>query len=167
MPYTPVKFAVRAVPYRPVAKTDLITLVGKDSQVDQYDYGASVEVELGETVSGEILALALHSSESGTGAVQKPAGTVIVLSADPATTAGDTAISLAERRTIIGQVIVVANDWKGDANGATAYRSIIPVAFHELDALTFLWYHEEATAYNDGEGDDEILEMECWYVRHS
>jgi len=157
-------------PHWQICETDLVELVGADEQVDQNDYGGSVAVTLGDGVrpcSGELLSFALFSTETGSGAVQTPAGILLILDADPATTAGDTAITAAERVTILGHVAVAATDWQSDANGGSAFVYNQPIPFHNLQTLYFLWVHEDATSLNDGAGDDEILQAKAWYRRDS
>jgi hypothetical protein len=159
-----------SAPYWHITETALTQLIGSDEQVDQNDYGTSVAVTLGDGVrpcSGELLSFMFFSLESGSGAVQIPAGTLVILDADPAASAGDTAVSAAERVTILGQVAVAAADWQSDANGASAFIYNRPVPFHNLQTLYFLWFHEDATSFNDSAGDDEILQVKAWYRRDS
>ena len=154
-------------PFDAIRELGVTELVGADEQVDQNDYGASVSVDLpgGLPISGEFLHFTFYSRETGTGAVQTPAGSLFILDADPATTAGDTAITAAERLTVIAEVPVAAADWQSDANGGSVTVHDKPVAFHGLTTLYFLWFHEDATSLNDGAGDDEILEFNAWYRR--
>lgn len=142
-------------------------LVGINEQVDQDEYGASVGVALGNTYSGEILSVTLYSTEDGSGTVQTPAGKLLILDADPATSAGDTALAAAEWPTVIGIIAVAAADWLVDANGAACFIANQPVPFHALATLYFVWFHEDATSLNDVAGDDEQLEFNFWYSRYS
>jgi hypothetical protein len=151
-----------------IAETGNKTLIGADDQVDQNDFGASVAVTLGDgvrPVSGELLSFMFYSGETGTGAVQTPAGTLLLLDADPAVAAGDTALTLAERSTIVGHVPVEAADWIADANGASACILEKPIPFHNLQTLYAVWFHTGATSYNDAAGDDETLAFNAWYRR--
>ncbi len=157
-------------PHWQIYETALTELIGADEQVDQNDYGVSAAVTLGDGVrpcSGELLSFIFFSTETGTGAIQTPAGTLLILDADPATTAGDTSITAAERVTVVGHIPVTAADWQSDANGASAFIYNKPVPFHNLQTLYFLWFHEDATSYNDGAGDDEVLQVKAWYRRDS
>lgn len=154
-------------PFEEIQEGGLTELVGTDEQVDQNDYGGSVGVALAERASGEILSFTFYSRETGSGSVQTPVGTLLILDADPATNAGDTTLTAAERQTVIGQVAVAAGDWKSDANGASACVTGTPISFHALDTLYFVWFHEDATSLNDAAGDDEILEFNFWYRRDS
>jgi len=159
-----------SAPYYHITETVLTQLIGKDQQVDQDDYGASVAVTLGDGIrpnSGELLSFVFFSREIGTGAVQTPAGTLLILDTDPAVSAGDTAISMVERVTVLGHVAVAASDWHTDANGGSAFIYNRPIPFHNLQTLYFVWFHEDATSYNDAAGDDEILEVKTWYRRDS
>jgi hypothetical protein len=146
-------------------------LVGKDEQVDQNDYGASVALDVSapgsQPTSGEILSFVFISSEEGSGSVQTPAGKLIFLDADPAVSAGDTGITTAEHLTVLGIVDVAAGDWHSDANGATAYIYDTPVPFHHLTTVYAVWFHSDATSYNDAAGDDERLRFNAWYRRDS
>jgi hypothetical protein len=149
-----------------IAEIEVTDLVGKNDQVDQNDYGASVAISLGtQPVSGEFLGFTFISSEEGSGSVQTPAGRLILLDADPAVTAGDTAITTAEHLTVVGIVEVAAADWHSDANGALAYVCTTPIAFHALSTLYAVWFHTDATSYNDAAGDDERLRFNAWYRR--
>jgi len=157
-------------PHWQIYETALTELIGADEQVDQNDYGGSVAVTLGDGArpcSGELLSFMLFATETGTGAVQTPVGTLLVLDADPASAAGDTAITAAERVTVIAHIEVATTDWQSDANGASAFVYNQPAPFHNLQTLYFLWLHEDATSFNDGAGDDEILQVKAWYRRDS
>lgn len=145
----------------------LSELIGIDEQVDQNEYGGSVEIPLGGVFSGEILSFCLYSTEGGAGAIQVPAGTLFILDADPAISAGDAAMTGAERTTVLAQVSVAASDWKADANGASVFICDSPVPFHAASSLFFVWFHEDAASFNDGGTDDEQLEFNFWYRRDS
>lgn len=151
-----------------IQELGLTELVGADEQLDQNDYGASVAITLGDgirPVSGELLSFMFYTAETGSGAIQTPAGTLLILDADPAVSAGDTAISAAEHRTVLGRVDVEAADWNSDANGGNACKLDQPIPFHSLNAIYALWYHTDATSLNDGAGDDETLHFNAWYRR--
>ena len=157
-------------PMYQIAEIALTELVGVDEQCDQNDYGASLALTLGDgvrPVSGEFLSFLFISTETGTGAIQIPLGTLLLLDADPAVAAGDTTITAAERATVIGHVKVLGADWKGDANGASAYIYNQPIAFHNLQTIYAVWFHEDATTFNSAAGDDEILQLRAWYRRDS
>ena len=65
-----------------IYETALAELIGADEQVDQNDYGGSVAVTLGDgvrPVSGEFLSFMFFATETGSGAVQTPAGTLLLL----------------------------------------------------------------------------------------
>lgn len=147
---------------------ELVELIGADEQVDQGDYGGSVSIPVGNGVkpaSGEFLSFMFFSRQTGTGAIQEPAGVLLLLSADPSVSPGDTSITAAERITVLGHVNVAAGDWKADANGGSAFIYDQPVPFHELEDVYVVWFHEDATSFNDGAGDDEILSFSAWYRR--
>jgi hypothetical protein len=162
-------------PFATIYETGLVTLIGINDQVDQNDYGPSVQLDLVTAcgarvsfpISGEILQVTLISTESGSGAVNAPNGVLFFLDADPAIAAGDTTMTAAERATVIGQIEVETADWKSDANGASATIYAKPVAFHALSSLYAVWLQEHATAYNDAAGDDELLRLNAWFRRDS
>jgi hypothetical protein len=39
------------------------------------------------------------------------------------------------------------------------------VAFHNLQTLYLVWFHEDATSFNDAAGDDEQMILRLWYRR--
>jgi hypothetical protein len=149
-----------------ITELGLTELVGINEAVAQNQYCASVAITLNtQRVSGEILAFALYSTESGTGAVLQPTGKLILLDADPATATGDTSLTAAEHSSVLGIVDVAAADWIADANGAVAYIVYTPNPFHRLSSIYAVWKHTLATGYNDAAGDDEQLQFNAWYRR--
>jgi len=155
-------------PFETLTEGGLTELVGINEQVDQNDFGGSVAVALpAPRVSGEILQFTFYATEDGSGAVQDSAGRLLIFDANPATTAGDTALTAAEWVTLIGVVKVEATDWITDANGGAACITDTPIVFHALSALYFVWFHDDATGLNDAAGDDEQLEFNFWYRRDS
>jgi len=154
-------------PHAAMTEGGLTELVGINEQVDQNEYGASVGVALGGTYSGEILSIMLYATEDGSGAVQDSAGTLFLFDADPSISAGDAAMSAAARVSVVAQIPVYAGDWKTDANGGSVSILNKPIPFHGLSTLYFAWFHTDATSLNDAAGDDEQLEMNCWYRRDS
>jgi len=154
-------------PFDALIEGGLLSLVADDEEVNTNDYGASVEGALGATHSGEILQFVFYATETGSGAIQDSAGKLIILDADPEINDGDTAMTAAERITVLGQVEVSPSDWQIDANGGSAIILNQPVAFHALASLFFVWFHTDAVDLNDGAGDDEVLQMNFWYRRDS
>jgi hypothetical protein len=157
-------------PYYQITETGSQSLIGTDNQIDQYDYGEAATITLGDgvrPVSGEFLSFMFYSGESGSGAVQTPSGVLLLFDAPPVITAGDTAITLAARISIIGQVPVSASNWISDANGASQCVLDKPVPFHNLKKIYAAWYHTDATSLNDAGGDDEYLAFNAWYRRDS
>jgi hypothetical protein len=157
-------------PYYQIAELGSQSLVNINNQVDQYDYGAAVGITLGDgvrPVSGELLSFMFYSSESGSGAVQTPAGVLLLFDAAPDIAAGDTSISLAARTSILGQVPVSASNWISDANGASQCILDKPIPFHNLKMIYAAWYHTDATSLNDAGGDDEYMAFNAWYRRDS
>ena len=143
-------------------------LIGINEQVDQSDYSGSVGVALGGTYSGEILSVTLISTEDGSGAIQRPNGTLLILDADPSIASGATSLTAANWPKVIGVMEVSAGDWTiTDTSGAVNNVKDQPVPFHALATLYFVWFHEAATSFNDAAGDDEQLEFNFWYRRDS
>ena len=160
------EYAKKVAPMTPISEIGISQVVGLDDQVDQYDFSASGPLAFGGTYSGEFLSLILRSSESGSGAIQTPSGTLIFLDADPAVAVGDTALNAAEWGTVIGMVDIAAADWISDANGGLVFKSIA-IPFHALAGVWVVWYHTDATSLNSAAGDDEKLHLNAWYRRDS
>ena len=160
---------VRPIPLAPIIEIGLTEIVDKDDQVDQNDFSASVALAIGIgglPVSGELLSVILRTTELGSGAIMKPAGTLVFLDADPAVAAGDTALTVAEWATALGSVTVAVADWISDANGGFVFQAIA-IPFHELTNLYAVWFHTDATSLNSAAGDDEELHINAWYRRDS
>jgi hypothetical protein len=156
-------------PFDEIREVGLTEIVDKDDQVDQNDFSATADLTVGVAglvASGEFLSVVLVTTELGSGAVLTPAGKLILLDADPNTTAGDTALTAAEWKTAIGYVDVDTGDWVSDANGGLAFLQIA-IPFHELTTVYAVWFHEDATSFNDAAGDDEELHINLWYRRDS
>ena len=157
-------------PFAPILEAGITELVGINERVDQNEFGGSASIDISainQPVSGEILSFGFYATEDGTGAIQDSAGKLLILDADPATAAGDAALTAAEWLTVIGYVDVDTGDWVTDANGGFAFIPDQPVSFHALSTLYLVWFHEDATSLNDGAGDDEQLEVNFWYRRES
>lgn len=159
-------------PWDPVRESGVLELVGKNEQVDQNEFGAAVSLTMPGTQasSGKLLAFTFIATEEGTGAVQDSAGQLLIFDADPGHSAGDdgSGISGAEWKTLIGAVAVASTDWTTEEAGGFAYKQpTLPIPFHEVDTLYFVWRHTDATSLNDGAGDDEVLDVNVWYERAS
>jgi len=153
-------------PCLPIIEFAVTELIGINEAVAQNQHSASVAITLGtQPVSGELLSFAFYSQESGSGAVLQPTGKLILLDADPASAAGDSALTAAEQLTILGVVDVAAGDWVADTGGAVAYIVDTPIPFHRLSSIYAVWKHTLATGYNDAAGDDESLNFNAWYRR--
>ena len=160
---------ISSQPFDEIREVGLTEIVDADHQVDQNDFSATADLTVGVgglTASGEFLSVVLVTTENGSGAVLSPAGKLILLDADPNTTAGDTALTAAEWKTAIGYVDVNTSDWVTDANGGLAFKQIA-VPFHDLTAVYAVWFHEDATSFNDAAGDDEEMHINLWYRRDS
>lgn len=161
--YSPV---VMAMPFPPLLEGGLTELIGVNEQVDQNKFAASIGVALGGTYSGEIVQITLISRQAGTPLA--PQGTLYLLDADPASAVNDAALTAAEYLTVIARVNVEAADWQGDAAGKIAQPVLgVPIAFHALANLYWVFQLRSATSYNDGAGDDEDLNLNFWYRRES
>lgn len=158
--------AVTSALARPVLEGGLTELIGINEQVDQNEYCAEVEVTLAGTYSGEILAISLYSSETGTGAVQTPAGVLYIFDATTGVAAGDTAITATDLEKAIGLVTVATTDWYGDSSGKMAHKTV-GIPFHALASLFFVFQRTDAASFNDAAGDDELLKVNFWYRRDS
>lgn len=158
-------------PFDAIRETGVLELVGADEQVDQNELGATVSHDLpGEQpASGELLSFTFVATETGSGAVQDSAGELLIFDADPGHSVGDdgSGISAAEWKRCIGRVKVAASDWTIEDNGGVACIVDNPVPFHGVQTLHFVWLHTDATSLNDGAGDNEVLEVNVWYVRYS
>lgn len=148
-----------------VFETDVLELVSKDEQIDQHDYGKSIEVvSVPSAISGEVLSVTLYASKSS-GAIQDSAGHVLVFDEDPVISAGDTALTIAQRRKLLADIAVSAGDWLTDTS--SGHASILlesPVYFGSTDTLKLwaAWYHTDAVSLNDAPTDDEVLEIRGW-----
>ncbi|MEJ2688281.1 MAG: hypothetical protein P8124_14095, partial [Gammaproteobacteria bacterium] len=140
-----------------IFESGVTELVGINEQVDQNDYGAHVAVNLHG--SGEILGA--HFVSSG-GDVLQVAGDLLIFNAAVTVAAGDTSITLAERRELCGIISISASDWQADANGASQYIYSQPVAYNTND-LYLVFFLTSATSINSAAEDDEILEVNLFY----
>ena len=151
-----------------VLETGVTELVGINEEINTGDYGAEVAITLGAgNASGEFLSFLFIATETGSGDVQDSAGVLFIFNTDPNITVGDTALTAAEHKTVIGKIAVAASDWNTDANGGTAFIYNQPVPFHALDTVYFAWHHTDAADINDGAGDDEQLFVNAFYRRDS
>jgi hypothetical protein len=160
---------VSAKPFLPLVETGVTELIGEDEAVAQNQYGGSIGVALATTASGTIEQITLINRENGDGAILKPSGVLYVLDADPAVAAADAAITAAEWLTVIGKFPISAADWgAGDATGASAQPVLgLPMAFHSLANLYFVWFHTSAVGFNDNAAHNETLHFNAWYRRES
>ena len=150
-----------------IFETNYETLIHADDTVDQNEYGDHCYDYLDG--SGEILGAHFVSYTDGEGAVNTPAGKLLIFNDEITVTAGDTAITTDERWCIIGWIQVSADDWQSDANGASVYYDCQPIAYprsdddHVPQRYYFVWFHEDATGYNSEQGDDEVLAVNLFY----
>lgn len=159
------------LPSYPIRSTGLLSLLSASSEVEASEYGPSVAHTLASeddgapslSHSGEILGLTLISSESGTGAIQKPACKLFVLTANPATAAGDAALVIAEHRQVLAIVPIAAADWVEDAAGAVVTKQVA-IPFEAIAVLAFvLKLDAGATTINSDPAEDELLQLVARY----
>jgi len=148
-----------------VLESAVYQLIDADAtEVSTNDLSATVDITLAtEATSGEIQSVLLVASETGSGAVRANAGVLFFFDADPNTTSGDTAFSIAERKTIIGQVALASGDWDSDASGASVLK-IVAIPFHGV-ATVYAVFRNTGTAFNDSAADDEELDLLIRYRR--
>lgn len=154
-------------PWSPVLELGLTELVGINEALAQNQHCASVGVALSRTCSGVLRSLCFYSTESGSGAVIVPAGTLYVFDANPSVTLADAALSAAAWKTCLGYYTIATADWKSDAGGAARYVSDLYIPFHSVGTLYFAFLMTSATPINDAAGDDELLQFNAWYERQS
>ena len=147
-----------------IREVGLKEIVGADDQVDQNELSGTADLVVSASglVNGEIKSVILITSEAGTGAIQTPAGKLFFLDADPNTSPGDTALTLAELQTVLGIVDVAAGDWQSFTNGAICAKTP-GITFHDLATIYAVWLHTDATSFNDAAGDDESMHLNVWY----
>ena len=146
------------VTFKDIIVSPVAELVGINDAVAVSEYTNSVKIQFPHEVSGEIVSVALYSTEDGSGAVQQVTGDVLFLSADPAVSAGDTSITAAEWLTVVGGVSIASTNWVADANGGMGY-AVTGIPFTDLSALYAVMLFDASSAMNDGAGDDEQLEI--------
>lgn len=157
--------SITAVPL----ESALYELIDKDdTEVSTNDYTNTVDIDIadasgGRAVSGEIQSILLVASEQGSGAIRANAGVLFFFDSDPNTSAGDTVIDAAERKTILGQVALASGDWDSDASGGSVVK-IVAIPFHGLSTI-YAVFRNTGTAFNDGAGDDEELHLQIHYRR--
>lgn len=158
---SPLLFATEYPSHNQTAEVGVTELIGINEQVAQNQYAASVEVSLPARV--EITKVCLYATEDGSGAILTETGTLLVMDADPATSAADAALAAAEYPTILAQIDFADADWHEDTAGAVNCV-IVADTYHET-ALFLVFFHSGATQWNSAAGDDEQLEINLWYKR--
>jgi len=138
-------------------------LIGINEQVNTSEYSASVSVAITRT-AGNIVRVCLYATEDGTGSIIAENGTLLLLNADPATTAGDTTITAAEHVTVIATFVLAGADYQGDANGEKNCQFTNEV-FPTSTTLYWAYFQEGATQWNSAVGDNEQLELIVTYRR--
>jgi len=138
-------------------------LIGINEQVNTSEYSASVSVSVTRT-AGDIVRVCLYATQDDSGAIITENGTLLMLNADPSTSAGDTTITAAEHITNIATFSLGGSDYQSDANGAKNCQFTNEI-FPATTSLIFVYFHEGATQWNSGATDDEQLELIFWYRR--
>ena len=160
---------------RPIFEGGITELINKDdAAIGAQDYSASVVVNLApedlvspatqyiEKISGEILNFLLISSG---GAILTPACWIYIFSADPAIASGDTDITLAEQKTLIGKIKIGSTDWDAGAAAASALVTVA-LSFHGIPKVwVALRTDSGSTEINSAGGDDEVFDFNFWYRR--
>jgi len=149
---------------QPIGELTITELIGIDERVDASEYGASVATTLSGT--GEIVNICLFATEDGTGVVRTPSGTLLLFNADPATVAGDVAITAAERITILAHFSLLSTDYQFDANGASNCQATTEV-YNTGTLFTAFFLAGGEASFNDMAGDDEQLELSVLFRRDS
>jgi hypothetical protein len=148
----------------------LTELIGPDDAAitaGEYTNTADFALSADLDESGEILSVLLVSTESGIGAVQTPAGTLLFFDADPNTSAGDTSLTAAEWQSLIGFVTINTTDWVSDGSGAAAFKAT-SIPFHICSTLFVVFTTATGSdAINAGAPDNEELDLNFWYRRDS
>jgi hypothetical protein len=143
----------------------LYELIDKDdTEVSTNDLTNTVDIAIAaKAAAGEIQSVLLVASELGSGAVRANTGILFFFDADPNTAAGDTTMTAAERKTLLGQVAIASGDWDSDALGGSVIK-IVAIPFHAL-TIIYAVFRNTGTAFNDGAGDDEELHLQIHYRR--
>ena len=153
-------------PFSPILELGLTELVGINEQVDQNDYSGSVSFALSTKSprSGEILGLTFYSTGGDELAID---GQLYFLDAYPAVASGDTALSVAEWKTVIGHAALANGSFVGDGSGKILTLTDVGIHFHDLLTLYAVLKLTSATAINSAGGDDELFQVNGWYRRES
>lgn len=141
------------------------TLITKDELVAVNNYTKSISFDVRQvldnaSLQGRIAFIQLFSSETGSGAVKLPVGTLYVFKADPAIGVNATVLAAAgaDHLNVVGTVPVVAGDWEDDDNGAVA-NIIVDIPFPTLADVFVAFKMDASSEFNSVAGDDEILQI--------
>jgi len=141
------------------------TLITKDELIAINNYSKSISFDVRRTIDnaptqGRVSFICLVSSETGTGAVKLPAGTLYVFKADPTIAANASALAAAgaDHLNVIGTVPVVAADWESDASGAVA-NLLVDIPFPTLANVFIAFKMDGSSEFNSLAADDEILQI--------
>jgi hypothetical protein len=139
-----------------------LELIGVDEAVAQNQFSASVEfpVTPSSVVQGELLGFEFVSEG---GAIIKPDGRLFVFTSDPGSSAGDTAITAAARKTLIGELAVVNTDFDSDSNAASAFYDDQDMPFQAASSLYLAFKLTSADGYNSSASDNEALSVRVSY----
>lgn len=143
-----------------------ITLAGDSDTVAQNEFTASVEltVSANAAIGGEILALYLVQ-HIGSGAVLSDLyGDLVIFDADPSLSAGDTTLTTAQARMVIGRIAWANAELTTDTNTAQL-GALTRVPFKPVGSLWFAFFSRGATSINSAGGDDELLELRVGILR--
>lgn len=155
-------------PWQPIKELGLTEIVGVDEQVAQNEFAGSFSVDLPgkNPISGEFLSWAIYSTGGDELAID---ANLFLLDADPAVAVGDTAMTVAEWKTVLAEVPIVNSAFAGSsaAAGNFWYTDDERVPFHALKTLYFALLLTSATTINSAGGDNELIQLNAWYRQES
>ena len=154
-----------------ILESGVIELIGINEQVAQNQFNASVVVLdwAGATPAARPRTGVIRSVGfflNGAAVAISPAGELLIMDADPATSTADANLIAAEWLTILGNVPLVNADVVNAAasqTGAVALYHDLFIPFHEVSALYLLFQLTSAAQFNSAGDDDEQLQAKLWY----
>ena len=157
-------------PSYPFETTGVLELVGKDEQIDNGDLSAAVSATtIKASVEFTRFMFYMTEEKADGGDILYPAGYLLIFTADPGHSSGETGsnITAAMWQTCVGIVKVTAGDWMQETNAAVADIKDQLIQVHGCGTLYFVWLHADATSINSVAADDEVLDFQAWYLRYS
>jgi hypothetical protein len=151
-----------------IVKIAPVELVGINEEINASDWTKSIALALPSDYDdhGEITHINMTMT-SATGTL-KTQGSLVFFSADPAISAGDTAITAGEWETVLGVVPIVTADWLADVTSTVGgvVSKDTSIVFEGLSTVyaAFLVLAAE-TAINSLAGDDELVKLSVVIAR--